>query len=205
MAKAAIKSPEKAEKPAKRTIKAKAPAKGKRTTPAERAGSWIHEICTKADLSLLMGISMRALSDMDARGLLVRGSKQGTFRTIPSLNARFKYLQEAAAGRAADLVNPLAEEKIAAERVNRQIQEIKLAQLKGDVMTLQEVSESWSEFATKVKSSMLTVPTKARSAIPHLTAHDAEELKIIVKDMLNDLADEIEGSVAAGDGNDLKA
>jgi hypothetical protein len=40
--------------------------------------------------------------------------------------------------------------------------------------------------------------------IPHLTAHDAETIRTLVKDMLNDLADEVEASVTAGDPSHVK-
>ena len=34
--------------------------------------------------------------------------------------------------------------------------------------------------------------------MPHLTAHDAETLKTLVKDLLNDLADEVADAGGAG-------
>ncbi len=166
--------------------------------------TWVPATCTKADLSVLLDLSPRALTDMDARGLLIRAAKNGTYQTIPTLHAVVNRLRNVAAGREKLGQSPAAEEKLLRERAERQTAELKLKQLRGEILTLDEVTESWSEFAGKVKAAMLSVPGKARSSIPHLTPHDAGELKVIVTDILNDLADEVEASVVSGDKDALK-
>lgn len=167
------------------------------------AGYWIPDVCTKADLSVLLGISIRALADLDNKGVLVRAPKRGTYRTRASVLAYIERLREVAAGRSADQRSPLNEERLLTERVSRQIQEAKLAQIRGEVLSLEEVSESWSNFASIVRSAMLALPGKARTQIPHLTAHDAETIRTIVKDTLNDMADEVSASVIAGEASDV--
>lgn len=168
------------------------------------AGHWIPETCTKADLSVLLNISIRALSDLDAKGVLVRAPKAGTYLTKPTLEAYVGRLRQTAAGRSAEVSNPAAEEKAANERVIRQINEIKLAQIKGEVLTLGEVTDSWSAFAAQVKAAILTIPGKARTSIPHLTNHDGETLKQMCRDILNDLAGEVEAGVIGGNPKDVK-
>lgn len=168
------------------------------------AGHWIPEICTKSDLSVLLNISIRALGDLDAKGVLVKAPKNGTYFTQPSVTNYIEKLRTAAAGRSEEQRNPLSDERLADARVNRQIAELKLAQMRGDILTLDEVTESWSKFATAVKTASLSLPSKARTMIPHLTAHDAETIRTLVKDMLNDLADEVEASVLAGSPDDVK-
>lgn len=192
--------PEQAEK-----VDTKAKATRKKKQEPEITGHWIRETCTKADISRLTGVSIRALTDLDARGILVRGPRNGSYRTIPSLHSYISGLRETAAGRSKELQNPLNDERLLSERADREMKELRLAQLKGEVLTFQEISESWSTFASLVKARLLTVPGKARVQIPHLTAHDGEVLKMLVKDLLNDLSDEIEASVIGGDPKDVKA
>jgi phage terminase Nu1 subunit (DNA packaging protein) len=168
------------------------------------AGNWIPDICTKPDLSLLLDISIRALGDLDAKGVLVKAPKNGTYFTRQSIKNYIEKLRNAAAGREEGRTNPLNDERVASERISRQIAELKLAQMRGDILTLDEVSESWSKFATAVKTAALSIPSKARTMIPHLTAHDAETIRTLVKDMLNDLADEVEASVVGGDPDHVK-
>jgi len=168
------------------------------------AGYWIPDVCTKADLSVLLGISIRALADLDNKGVLVRAPKRGTYQTRASVLAYIERLREVAAGRSADQRSPLADERLKTERVAREIQEVKLAQLKGEILSLDEVSESWSNFASVIRSALLALPGKARTQIPHLTAHDAETIRQLVKDTLNDLADEVSASVIAGEATDVE-
>lgn len=168
------------------------------------AGHWIPDICTKPDLSNLLNLSIRALGDLDAKGVLVKAPKNGTYFTRQSVANYIEKLRAAAAGREEGRTNPLADERVASERINRQISELKLAQMRGDILTLDEVTESWSKFAIAVKTAALSLPSKARTTIPHLTAHDAETIRTLVKDMLNDLADEVEASVPTGNPDDVK-
>jgi len=168
------------------------------------AGQWIPDVCSKADLSLLLGISIRALGDLHAKGVLVPAAKRGTYQTIPSVNAYIDKIRAAAAGRSEEQRNPLNDERMHDVRVNRQISELKLAQLRGEMLSLDEVTESWTKFAAMVKSAALAIPSKARTQIPHLTAHDAETLKTLMKDMLNDLADEAADSVVGAEPDDVR-
>ena len=152
-----------------------------------------------------MGISMRTLTDMNARGLLVRAPKTGLYLTVPTLEACWAHYRGVAADRSREMNSPLAIERVKTLTVERQILEITLDKLKSEILTLDEVKEAWSTFASQLKAVMLTVPCKARTRIPHLTAHDQETLRNLVKDMLVDLAAEVDASVIGGSGKDLIA
>lgn len=174
-------------------------------TPQERAGAWIHDTVTKAELSILLHVSIRGLADLDNRGILVRAAKKGTYQTLPTMKSYIGQLQERAAGRYKPSENPAAHERLTRERVEREISELKLAQMRGEIITLAEATEAWSGFATKVKASMMSIASKARSKIPHLTAFDAETIKDICRDELTDLAEEVSASVPSGDADAIKA
>jgi phage terminase Nu1 subunit (DNA packaging protein) len=166
--------------------------------------AWVPPTCSAAELAKLLGVSTRALRDWDIKGVLVRAAVKGRYETLPSLHAYHKSLREQAAGRATTNGRSLADEKAEATRVNREIQQVKLAQLKGEILTMDEVTASWTEFATTVRAGVLSIPGKARSFIPHLTPHDAEELKRICRDTLNDMADEAEAVVIGANAKKLK-
>lgn len=190
------------------TARVKKGSKATASKPAgrgERGGTWIPITCTKADLAILLNISMRALSDLDKRGLLVRGAKNGTYQTVPSMHMYIDRMRATAAGRLKEQASPAAEERFKREQLERKTAELKYDQMRGEVLSLSEVEESWSEFAGKVKSAVLSIPTKSRAAIPHLTAHDAAQIKTICKDLLNDLADEVRASVVSGAPDDLES
>ena len=172
--------------------------------PKAEAGHWIPATCSKRDLSVLLDLSIRSLTDLAATGILVPAAKNGTFQTGPSVKNYIEKLRKAAANRADEQRNPLNDERMHDVRVNRQISELKLAQLRGEMLSLDEVTESWSKFAAIIKSAALAIPSKARTQIPHLTAHDAETLKTLMKDMLNDLADEAADSVVGAEPDEVR-
>lgn len=191
----------------------KAPAAKERSKRAlqdkkavESAGEWIHENCTKAELAILLNMAMRNVSDQAARGILVPSAKRGLFRTLPSLHNYIDRLRETAAGRhrPADMENPIQAAKLKTETIEAEIAGMKLAQMKGEMLSLEEITESWSTFAALVKARVLTIPTAARSRLPHLTEFDQVELREIVTEILSDLADEVEASVIGGEAVDVK-
>jgi terminase small subunit / prophage DNA-packing protein len=172
---------------------------------AKRAGSpqeRLSDTCSATELGYILDLNRRNVLDWAAKGVLVR-AEGGRYLTIPSIQAYVKSLREQAAGRATSN-GALSEEKAKLARTQREIADIKLAQLRGDVLTLAEVAESWSKFALAVKGAVLALPTKARSAIPHLTAHDGETLKRISRDTLSELSKQIEGIVIGGDAGKLR-
>lgn len=167
-------------------------------------GSWISDTCTKTDLSMLLGLSVRTLTDLAATGVLVPGAKKGTYQTLPSVQNYVKKLRDVAASRSEEQRNPLNDEKLLTEKVIRQIKEIELAERKGEMLSLDEVSENWTAFARKVKAAFLGLPTKFRQKLPHLTASDGDVMRKVVRKILQDLAKEVEASVVAADPKDVK-
>ncbi len=168
------------------------------------AGSRWPDVCSKSDLSVLLKLSMRTLTDLAATGVLVPAPKKGTFLTVPSVSNYVEKLRTAAANRAEEQRNPLNDEKLLTEKVTRRIQEMKLAEMEGKVLTLEEVSESWSGLALKFKSTLLSIPVELRQDLPHLTAHDGEVIRKTVRQKLRELAKEVEDSVIAADAKDLR-
>lgn len=170
--------------------------------PAEDT-SQFPSFCRKTVLAQILDVSPRTIADLDARGKLVRGGPRGHYETLPSIHLYLKNLREQAAGRATTTGITLADERAKSERINRQIQELKLADLQGQVVPVDEIAASWGTFCTAVRTYLMAVPSKARAKIPHLTAHDAETIREICRDTLMDLADEVE-TVVGGDAAPLR-
>lgn len=144
---------------------------------------------------------MRSVTDWDQKGVFQRAVGRGRYELVPSVNGYTSALREQAAGRASATGLQLTDERALTEKVVRQIKERELANLIGETLTLVEVTESWTTFATSVKASILSLPGKARSTIPHLTAHDADVLKRICRDILQDLSEE--ASVVGADASEI--
>lgn len=183
-----------------------APTSGaKRSKTSSTIREALPETCTKADLSIILDVSIRALSDLDQRGFLVHGPVRGTYLLLPTIHAYSQRLRNAAAGRGESAETPLHAERLAREKIGRRREEIELAQIEGEILTLQEVSENWTVFGSKVKAAFLGLPTKFRQKLPHLSASDGEAMRKVVRNVLRDLAKEVEASVIAADPAALKS
>lgn len=167
-------------------------------------GSFLPNTCSKADLAQIFDISTRAVTDWDSRGVLVRARAKGRYMTLPSVHAYIAALRTQASGRASSTGKSLSDERAETEKVQREIAQINLAKLKGEILTLEEITVSWTAFAGLVKQAVLAIPGKARQTIPHLTAHDAEVLRDVCRGLLLDLSEEAEATVIGGDGEEVK-
>lgn len=170
------------------------PAGKRPTTP-----TGLPQTCSKSDLAHILGISVRSVTDWDQKGCFRRAQGRGRYELVSSVNGYTAMLRESAAGRASSTGMSLADERARTESVVRQIKDLELARLKGETLTRDEVSESWSLFAAAVRAAVLSIPGKARSSIPHLTPHDADVLKHMCRDILLDLAEEVEAAVVSGE------
>lgn len=165
-------------------------------------GEWIPATCSRADLSILFGVSIRTIDNLIATRVVVPAEQRGTYQTLPSVVAYLEDLRNKAAGRSKDTL--LAEERAKQAAVEREMSEIKLAQIKGEVLTLDEVVTGWSSILQRVKSDLLAIPAQLRTLIPHFGAHEQETARTLIRDVLNNTADEIAIGVVGTHVGDLR-
>jgi phage terminase Nu1 subunit (DNA packaging protein) len=165
--------------------------------------SWLPATCSTPALAALLGISVRAVRDLGASGVLLPAKGRGRWQLLASVHAYHDRLRNQAAGRGAN--TSLVDERAKREAIEREIAEIRLAEIKGEVLTVAEVSSMWTAFARKMRGLMLAFPAKARSTIPHLTPHDQQTLTELMRDALNDLADEVEQGLIGAEPEPLRA
>lgn len=179
----------------------------KKTEAATQAGpnNGLQRYVTRKQMAALMDMSDRKLTDLVSMGLAVQGENNRQFDAQKTLNNYIGHLRKQAAGRATSNGLNLSDVRAEREAVERQISEIKLAKLRDEVLLFSEVSESWSALAGRVRQAFLAMPGKMRATIPHLTAHDAETIKRLCRDELNDLANEVEDTVIGGDRKDIES
>ena len=63
------------------------------------AGQWVPETCSRYDMALLLGISIRTIADLAAVGVLKPAAQRGWYLTLPSLHAYLEKVRNQAAGR----------------------------------------------------------------------------------------------------------
>lgn len=165
-------------------------------------GEWIPATCSRSDLSILFGVSIRTIDNLIATGVVVPAEQRGMYQTLPTINAYLGDLRNKAAGRSKDTL--LADERAKIAVIEREMGEIKLSQVKGEVLSLDEVVTGWSSILQRVKADLLAIPTLLRTQIPHFGAHEQETAKSLIRDVLNSLADEIEIGVVGTHSDGLR-
>lgn len=163
----------------------------------------IPETVDAVDLAALLGINRRNVLDWANRGVLVRAEKRGQYRTLESIHAYAAALIDVAARREENSGAGLPAERTKLTRVNRELAEVKLAQLQAETITREEAGAAWAAFATTVRRSLRSLPSAAREAVPALTAHDEAKLRKMVSDKLADLATEAASIAIAADPGEL--
>lgn len=163
---------------------------------AEQSAITLPSTCTRSQFGALVGLSERSISELVGKSIVVLGSDKRV-KTKESLLSYIKHLREQAAGRDAEGLN-LATERALLARTQREEQEMKNAKLRGETMTLQEVKEGWSRFATIVRTSILSLPSRIRARVPHLTPHDGVEIESEIRLVLEEAAEELEGGAVPG-------
>lgn len=152
------------------------------------------------DLADLMGIAKRTVSDWHSRGIVVSGPNSRQFDLIKSMQNYTKHLRDLAIAKEAEGKGPTyTQEKAQTERVTREIKELELRKLRGELLTVQEVAAGWTAFAAIMKITVMTLASKARARLPHLTNHDGEVLREVSRDIMTDLREEIEILVNTGE------
>ena len=73
-------------------------------------------------------------------------------------------------------------------------EEVKNATLRGSLVAAAEVERTWTDVLRRVRSQVLAVPSRVRSALPHLTASDVAAFDHELRDSL--------AEIGGGYGND---
>jgi phage terminase Nu1 subunit (DNA packaging protein) len=79
-------------------------------------------------------------------------------------------------------------ENVAMRKVERRMKELRLAQMEGTSITIQEVEDAWAELVTANRQLVLSIPSRARAELPHLTGQDQKDLMALCHEILTETA-----------------
>ena len=140
-----------------------------------------------AVLAEMLGISERAIRSLAERGIVQR-TPDSLYPFAESIRAYCHHLREAAAGRGGQG----AGSKLTAER-EREVREradhlaLRNAQARGEMLPAVDVERRWSIIIRVVRSRMLSVPSRVRQSLGHLTAHDVAVIDREIRAALTEL------------------
>jgi phage terminase Nu1 subunit (DNA packaging protein) len=129
----------------------------------------IPQVVDSTGLACLFGCTTKTVESLATRGIVVRVA-HGRYHFAESVRNYIEHLREQAAGRvgedeAVDVIKANADFKISQRRLN----DIKIAQLEGKLISIDEIEALWGELIDATKSLFLTFPSRARFdlAAPH--------------------------------------
>ena len=148
------------------------------------------ELVRAAVLADALGISERSIRALAERGIVQR-SPASLYPLRESIRGYCHHLREAAAGRGGQG----AGSKLTVER-EREVREradhlaLRNAQARAELLPTADVERRWSAITRLVRSRMLSVPSRLRQSLGHLTAHDVTIIDREIRDALTELGDD---------------
>lgn len=152
---------------------------------------------TVAQFGAHIGMNPRGVRDLISRGIVVKDRKdrvlvdESRLRYIGSL----REVKAKHGGTLADARAKLAE----AQLVEQNLKNLKLT---GDLISIADAQVAWGKFATVVRSSVMSIASRARQEMPHLTAHDGQALRALCVDVLTEAAENLDGGDVVGSSRD---
>jgi len=154
------------------------------------------ETVSQIQFADIVGLSKKHVVMLASQNVLV--SKGGKLLFRESLQGYLHHMRKSAQGRRGESGFDLTDERAQLARTQREREQLLLARLRGDVMDRNEAAQGWGHICGVVKSSVLALPSKIRQAIPHVTAHDAQIIDRVCRDVLEMASEEIVGANIAG-------
>lgn len=161
---------------------------------------------TASDLAEMFGVSKRSISDFAERGIIVKTGRN-RFSLQKSVHLYCDHLRGIAAGRGGDNADALTVERarLAAEQADNVA--MKNAVLRREMVAISDVRNEWVTIGRRLRNEMMSVPSRCRQMLPHLTTFDVDLIDKEIRAALtglgvkdNDSADDIaEGSVGKPD------
>jgi len=117
--------------------------------------------CTQAEFAALVGVSQPAVSDMLARGVIKPGQT-----TVEWLQSYCAHLREQAAGRGGD--GELAAKRAEESGKRTELLEIKIAQLRREVVPVAVLEQILAHCGRNIRSSLEALPVDLHRLCPDL-------------------------------------
>lgn len=138
----------------------------------------------------LLGVSPAMLTELKNRGI-ARHLGRDAWDLAATVRAYCAHLRGTASGRGGEEeVANLTAERARLAREQADAQALKNAVLRRELVPVAEVAREWGDVLRSIRARILAVPSRVRSALPHLTAADVAVLDRETRAALEDLAED---------------
>ena len=136
------------------------------------------------ELAESIGITERAVSDLAARGIVIK-DEHGKYDRAESVRAYCNHLREIAAGRGGEQAQvSLASEQSRLSKEQADGQAMKNATLRGELVDATAVKREWQDVLRMARSAMPAVPSRVHARLGHLTVADVAIFDREIRDAL---------------------
>lgn len=136
----------------------------------------------------VLGISERAVWDLADRGIIERAGR-GRYDLFTGIHAYCGHLRSVAAGRGGEAASyDLTRERARLAKEQADERELRNATLRGELVEAEAVKREWADVLRSVRSRVLSVPSRVRQSLPHLTGHDVERIDSELRRALEEVA-----------------
>nr|WP_051231140.1 helix-turn-helix domain-containing protein [Kaistia adipata] len=163
---------------------------------------------TAMDLADFLGVSKRAISDFADRGIIAKTGRN-RFDLRRSVQLYCDHLRGVAAGRGGDAGDALSTERARLAREQADKVAMENAASRRELITVTEVRGEWVAIARRIRNMMMSVPSRCRQQLPHLTTFDVDLIDREIRTALTELGerdyDGAGNTAARGVGSDHAA
>lgn len=143
--------------------------------PGLEGGNAVHRV-GGADLCDLLRLSPAGLSGLVKRELAVKLGHD-SYDLVETVGRYIEHLRGAASGRGGEeQALTLTGERARLARAQADAQELKNAALRGELLPAAEVERDWADTLRGLRSRLLSVPSRVRQALGHMTASDVDAI-----------------------------
>lgn len=139
-----------------------------------------------------LGCSERTVKEYSAKGLTVKTGR-GQYVIKDTVAKVIAYERSMAAGRGGAAALDLTAERARFAASQADVNEHKLAVLRGEYLRAGDVRMRWDTAAGLIRACVLSAVSAIAQALSHLTRHDVDTIDRILRDALTQAADEIDG------------
>src|SRR3954453_6727073 len=129
-------------------------------------------------ISQLLDLTPRRVQQLSAEGVIPR-AQRGRYELVPAVQGYIRFLRGHAQAREADPAArarkaEAAEANLRLKAAQERLTRIKADKLASKLIAIEEVEAAWAEVIIAVRQAVLSIPTRMRFGLPHLTAHDPD-------------------------------
>lgn len=138
----------------------------------------------------LLGVSTKTVAQLVREGLL-RKSGRGKY-ALGSVTVYIEHLRQIAGskGRPVTASSELNDQRTRLAKAQADEKELKAAALRGELINAAATELEWADVLRRVRSGVLSAPSRVRQRLPHLTAADAAEIDAELRDVLTEIAND---------------